>query len=115
MNGALGIIPSYQFSSNAAINPGENPYINRNPSWNQQGLNGHGHAGPRATVIGNINGASGLGYVMVDPSRSYRPAPALAGVTDSFRAGGWVYENRTPLVWGGVAMAAIGVGLAFLK
>ena len=53
-----------------------------------------------------IPAPGGLGYIMVDADRSNR---VLAGVTDVFRAGGWIFENRTPIAIGGAALLALGV------
>ena len=102
MNGPLGIIPTWQFSSDANVNPSLNRFVPSSPAWQAaSGMNG-----------------GGLGYVMVEANRStlgptqleqLRTSGQIDGVFDTFRAGGWIYENQKWLWIGGAALLAFGV------
>lgn len=126
--GSLGLIPSWQFSANPAVNPGINPYVGP-PTWQQAPAyrcdDGTLGCGPGYGMIhGGFQNPGGLGYVMVDPSRSYRapratagaqPAPALSGITDLFTAGGWIYDNRTAIFWSGVGLVGLGLAVWLIR
>jgi hypothetical protein len=98
MNGPFGIIPTWQFSSDPNLNPRLNRFVPSSAAW-QQAMNG-------------------LGYVMVNSARStlgpqqveqLRTSGQIDGVTDWFRAGGWLYENRWYLGLAGAALLAFSV------
>ncbi len=100
MNGPFGIIPTWQFSSDPNINPSLNRFVPSSAAWQK------------------AQQAPGLGYVMVEASRStlgpgqleqLRTSGQIDGVFDSFRAGGWFYENRHYLYVGGAALLAFGI------
>lgn len=101
----LGIIPTWQFSSDPNINPSLNRFVPSSPAW-QKAI-----------------APDGLGYVMVDADRSVLMPPTIAALkatgqisdaSDWFRAGGWVYENRKALFGAGVAIGAIALALRVL-
>ena len=65
---------------------------------------------------------------MVDPSRSWRaparrtaasraPAPqtALGSISDLFTAGGWIYNNKTPIFWTGVGLMGLGLAVWLIR
>lgn len=95
----LGLIPTWQFSSDPRTNPSLNPFVPSSPAWQKAA------------------GMNGLGYVMVQADRStlgpvtleqLRTSGQINGVMDTFRAGGWAYENWKLLAVGGLALFGVG-------
>ena len=111
--GGLGVIPTYQFSSDPAVNPyGVNPHVKFPQGWNQMTVQPVG----QWPTSGDAN-LQGLGLLMLDheqaPAGVFSPqqqifmAPGLGGVFDS----AW-WTQRKWLAFG--LLGALGIGAAAL-
>lgn len=89
----LGMIPNWQFNADPRFNPSITDKAITLAKYNE---------------MYRVPAPGGLGYVMVDPQGSTNMGP-LNGALDVFRAGGWVYENRTPIAIGGAVLLGLGV------
>lgn len=90
----LGLIPSWQFSSDPQENSMINPHISMPPSILQAGV-----WSSQPVLNGN------LGYVMVDEGTPFQmPAPLGYWIPSD-----WVWEHRKPLAIGVGALAILGL------
>ncbi len=99
MQAQLGLIPSWQFSSDPGVNIKLNPHVQFPPGWTQRTVQPVGPAYAAARIA--------------QPDLGYPAAHTLGGVFDS-----WAFEHRKALVLGGLgllAAAVVGVSAAFLK
>jgi hypothetical protein len=124
----LGLIPSWQFSPNPAINPMVTLHVSMPPGlpqagvWSVQPVSTSAPAAPltgcfpalgrgstRLPKLGNPR----LGYVMVDEGVPYQidTSGPFSGVGD-FSTWSWAYDHRNELALGVGAVLAISLGIA---